>query len=127
MSGREPPERPPPPWHPFPLTELLVFIAVLCAGAALVTWGTVRSLWLAGAALSLALLAGLETSARQHFTGHRNQSTTLASALAATVATAAALAGLSLEAVLIAAFAAFAIAALTLRRSFPRRSRNGGR
>ena len=125
MSGRVPQERPLPPWHPFPLTELLVFIAVLCAGAALVTWGTVRGLWLAGAGLSVGVLAGLEVSVREHFSGYRDHSSTLAGALAGALAAVGAVTGVSLEVVLVAAFGAFVVGGVTLRRTFPRRAEDG--
>jgi hypothetical protein len=123
LSGRVPQERPLPPWHPFPLTELLVFIAVLSAGAAFVTWGTIHSLWLAGAGLSIGLLAGLELTAREHLNGHDDHSTTLAGALAGSLAAVGAVTGVSLPLVLVGTSGAFVVCGVALRWAFPPRGR----
>jgi hypothetical protein len=86
--GRRPTidERPPAPWGTFPLSELLVFIALVLCVAGVIVWGDKGRVMLAAGA-ALGSLAGLELSIREHFAGYRSHSTLLAAATA--VATAA--------------------------------------
>ena len=69
--------KPRPPWHPFPLTEIVVLVAVLCALGAVLTFGSPRAFWFGGAALALGLLAGLEIPVREHLSGYRSHAATL--------------------------------------------------
>jgi hypothetical protein len=115
-------DRPPPPWAPFPLTELLIL-----AGIVLMTWG-----FLSGtegnariaAGLGIASLAGLELAVREHVTGFRSHTTLLASGAAIIVIVGLGL-GAGLEAfgpLLIAGAAVFAASFYALRELFKRRS-----
>lgn len=77
-------ERPRAPWGSFPLTELVILLAlVLCvAGFAIgVEEPRGRIMFLAG--LALGSLGGLELALRDHFAGYRSHSTLLAAAAAA--------------------------------------------
>ncbi len=117
-------DRPPPPWAPFPLTELLIL-----AGIVLMTWG-----FLSGAegsankkiaaGLGIASLAGLELAVREHVTGFRSHTTLLAGGAAIIV-----MVGLGLGAglntfgpLLVAGGAVFAGSFFSLRELFRRRS-----
>ena len=79
-----PDERPPAPWGNFPLTEIVVFIALVLLIAGFVTGGT-RGAIMIGAGLVLGSLGGLELSIRDHFAGHRSHSSLLAAACAVPV------------------------------------------
>ena len=57
------------PWGRFPLSELCVAAGFVAAVAGLATIGSERSFWLLGAAMSLALLAGLELALRERLAG----------------------------------------------------------
>ena len=117
-------DRPPPPWAPFPLTELLIL-----AGIVLMTWG-----FLAGggdeangriaAGLGIASLAGLELAVREHVTGFRSHTTLLAAAIGIVTIVALGLgAGVDLLGVLlVSGLAAFAASFYGLRELFRRRS-----
>jgi putative exporter of polyketide antibiotics len=79
-------ERPPAPWHPFPLVELSVLI-----GLVLIVWGLFRAdedsgrvMLLCG--MALGSLAGLETALREHLSGHRSHALLLAALPAVVVA-----------------------------------------
>ncbi len=71
------PQRPPAPWGSAPLTELAVFIALVCGVIGLIVWGLVGQAMIAGAVV-LGMLAGLELAIREHFAGYRSHSTLLA-------------------------------------------------
>lgn len=63
-------ERPPPPWHPLPLSELLILIGVI--GAA-VAWarGYQSNAALLGAGIGAVVLGTIEVSLREHLSGFR--------------------------------------------------------
>jgi hypothetical protein len=112
--------RPRPPWHPFPLTELVVLAATACALAATLTFGSHRSFWLGGAALALGVLAGLERAVREHAAHWRPHSGSLAGA-AGCVCTAAAVAlHASPGLVLVAGGAVFAVLFVLLEWGYRR-------
>jgi hypothetical protein len=71
------------PWGNFPLSELLVLLAVGCGVAGFVEWGTTRGAWLVVAATVLGCLAGAELCLREHLSGRRSRSGVLATAAAA--------------------------------------------
>ena len=117
-------DRPPPPWAPFPLTELLIL-----AGIVLMTWGFLSATEGTGnkriaAGLGIASLAGLELAVREHVTGFRSHSTLLAGGAAIVVMVGLGLgAGLDTFGLLLGAGAAvFASSFFALRELFRRRS-----
>jgi hypothetical protein len=70
-------ERPPSPWGSFPLVELTILVALVLLIVGFFTGGT-RGLVMILAGISLASLAALELTLREHFTGYRSHSTVLA-------------------------------------------------
>jgi hypothetical protein len=91
------------PWGSFPLSELVVALALGCAAAGAIGWGSVRGTWFMGAALALGSLAGAEIALREHLAGRRDRSALLATAAAAVTSTVALLAGSSLSAAMVVA------------------------
>ena len=69
----------PAPWGPFPLTELVVLLAIGLLIAAFVVRGE-RGRTMLAAGLLLGSLGGLEVSIREHFAGYRSHTTMLAGA-----------------------------------------------
>jgi len=67
----------PAPWGPFPLTELVVLLALILLIAAFVVRGE-RGKTMLAAGLLLGSLGGLETSIREHFAGYRSHTTIFA-------------------------------------------------
>jgi hypothetical protein len=116
-------ERPLPPWHPVPLVELLVL-----AGIVLMVWGFIHGLdddrgrILLVTGLALGSLGGLDTAAREHFTGFASHTTVLAGLPA--IATAAVLyfARAPWIVLVLAGVAVFAAAFMALRRAWRRAS-----
>jgi hypothetical protein len=115
-------QRPLPPWHPFPLHELLVFVGLVCAAGAVLTWGTPRALWFAAAALTAGLAGGLEAALREQLTGWREHTATLAGAVACGASLVATRLDADWRLVLVAAAVTFAATGLVLRVTFRRRS-----
>jgi len=76
--GRDDP-RLPAPWGPFPLTELVVLLAIGLLIAAFVVRGE-RGRTMLAAGLVLGSLGGLEVSIREHFAGYRSHTTMFAGA-----------------------------------------------
>jgi hypothetical protein len=72
-------ERPPAPWGSFPLTEIVVFLAIVFLVSAFFFHGERTKVLLAGGA-ALGSLGGLELTIREHFAGYRSHSTMLAAA-----------------------------------------------
>ena len=117
-------ERPQPPWGSFPLTELVVLLALVLGIAGLVIWGTHGQIMLL-AAFVLGSLAGLELAVREHFAGYRSHTTLLAAcaAFVAGVVMVLAVTGPTARVpVLVVALAIFAVAFYLLREAFKRRS-----
>jgi hypothetical protein len=77
-------EAPKAPWSPFPLSELVVLIALVLIVAGFFTDGP-RRMALLGCGFVLVTLAGLELALREHFAGYRSHSTLLAGAAAIAV------------------------------------------
>ncbi|HEY2604171.1 MAG TPA: hypothetical protein VGI67_21620 [Thermoleophilaceae bacterium] len=69
----------PAPWGPFPLTELVVLLAIGLLIAAFVVRGE-RGRTMLAAGLLLGSLGGLEVSIREHFAGYRSHTTIFATA-----------------------------------------------
>ena len=74
-------EAPKAPWSPFPLTELVVLLAMALIVGGVLTDGGRRGA-LMGCGFALVSLAGLELAVREHFAGYRSHSTLLAGAAA---------------------------------------------
>jgi hypothetical protein len=110
------PAVPPPPWHPFPLAELCVLLALglIVAGALSAGSGRGRALLLFG--LLLGSLGGLDTAIREHWAGFRSHAGLLAGAPAVLTAAALTFAHPPWPVVVLAAAAVFAVAFVALRR-----------
>ena len=111
------------PWGRFPLSELLVLLAVISAAYGVVSWGSVRGPWAFGAAMTLGCLAGLEVSIREHLAGYRPHSTVLASTAALLVGSATFLIGVPAAIDLGLALMVFIAASLGLTRAYQRHRR----
>jgi hypothetical protein len=70
-------DRPPSPWGSFPLVELTILIALVLLIVGFFT-GNTRGIVMIVAGISLASLAALELTLREHFTGYRSHSSVLA-------------------------------------------------
>jgi len=70
-------ERPPPPWHPLPLAELLIFVGIV---GAIVGWvrGYQSNAPLIGAAIGAVVIGTVEVSLREHLSGFRSHTWMLA-------------------------------------------------
>jgi hypothetical protein len=80
-AARDEDDRPPAPWGKFPLTELVVLLALIMFVLAFIVRGD-RGKTLLGAGLALGSLGGLEVTIREHFAGYRSHTTMLAGAAA---------------------------------------------
>ena len=76
-GSRAPRERPPAPWGRFPLIELVVLIGLVLLLVGFFV-GDARGVVMIACGLTLASLAGLELSVREHLAGFRSHSTVLA-------------------------------------------------
>ena len=70
-------EPPPAPWGSFPLSELVVLLALVLGVLGAIIWGDRGRLMLV-CAVALGSLAGLEVSIREHFAGFRSHTSLLA-------------------------------------------------
>jgi hypothetical protein len=131
--GRKSSPRPEAPWGSFPLTELVVLLAVALGIAGLVVGlEEARGRIMLLAAVALGSLGGLELAIRDHFAGYRSHTTLLAGAAAALAVVALSVAltligpALAVEIVLLADLAlgalVFTLTFFRLRRLFQRRS-----
>jgi len=70
-------ERPPPPWHPLPLSEILILVGVV---GAVVAWaeGYQSHAALLAAGIGAVVLGTVEVSLREHLGGFRPHTTMLA-------------------------------------------------
>jgi hypothetical protein len=116
-------ERPAAPWGRFPLSELVVLLAVVLGIASFLVPGQ-QGLVMLVAAFVLGSLAGLELAAREHFAGYRSHTTLLAACAAfAAGGIVVALPGPAPRVLTVAAaVAVFALAFWLLREAFKRRS-----
>jgi FtsH-binding integral membrane protein len=80
-AARDEDDRPPAPWGKFPLTELVVLLALILFVLAFIVRGD-KGKTLLGAGLALGSLGGLEVTIREHFAGYRSHTTMLAGAAA---------------------------------------------
>jgi uncharacterized membrane protein YgdD (TMEM256/DUF423 family) len=65
-------ERPPAPWHPFPLSEILIFIGAIGIAVSVVGGLPVSSAPLLLASIVAVLLGTLEVTLREHMSGYRS-------------------------------------------------------
>jgi hypothetical protein len=79
-SRRAPRERPPAPWGRFPLVELVVLVGLVLLIVGFVI-GEARGAVMIACGITLASLAGLELSVREHLAGYKSHSTVLAGAI----------------------------------------------
>jgi uncharacterized membrane protein required for colicin V production len=63
-------ERPPPPWHPLPLSELLILVGIVGAVIAYLR-GIERNAALLGAGIGAVVIGTFEVSLREHLSGFR--------------------------------------------------------
>jgi hypothetical protein len=105
------------PWGRFPLSELVVLLALACGIAGFAQLGTARGAWLIGAAFTLGCVAGFELALREHLAGHRDRSVLLAAAVAAVSSGVALAAGLALAPAAMVAGVTGAAALVPLRRA----------
>jgi len=75
-------EAPPAPWGSFPLTELVVLIALIFGVIGFIRFNTHTGKVMVAAAMVLGSLGGLEVSIREHFSGFRSHTTLLAASCA---------------------------------------------
>jgi hypothetical protein len=70
-------ERPPPPWHPLPLSELLILVGVI---GGVVAWlrGYQSNAALLGAGIGAVVIGSIEVALREHLSGFRPHTTLLA-------------------------------------------------
>jgi hypothetical protein len=78
------PERPPAPWGSFPLSEIVILIAIVLLFAGFFV-DPPRGPVMVGAGLALGSLAGLELSLREHLAGYRSHTLLLAGAVGVAV------------------------------------------
>jgi hypothetical protein len=119
----DPDVRPPAPWEPFPLIELLVLLALGLLVAGFVIRGH-RGTVMIGIGLVLGSVSGLELSIREHFGGYRSHTALLAGAAAIVVLIGTSLLLPSIPAIvrILLSALAFAGTARFLVRVFQRRS-----
>ncbi len=115
-------DRPNAPWHPFPLVELCVLAGIVLLVLGLVSHDSPHGRAMIVAGLALGSLGGLDTAAREHFSGYRSHTMVLAGVPA--VALAAILYFLSVPwiALVLAAGLTFAVALRLLWRAYERRA-----
>src|SRR3954453_6944943 len=122
-------ERPPAPWGSFPLTELVVLLAIVVGVIGFLTINTHRGKVMITAAAGLGSLGGLEISIREHFAGFKSHSTLLAGSLAVAAMMLITVAGprslVTLGIAVAAGALIFVLAFVGFREAFRRRS--GGR
>jgi hypothetical protein len=121
-SARRTDGPPPAPWGSFPLSELVVVVAVVFLIAGFFV-APPRGAVMIGAGLVLGSLAGLELSIREHFAGYRSHTLLLAGAAGVAVVAGLYVSGATVAGVaLLAGIAAFGVFGWLLASSFRRRS-----
>lgn len=121
-------EAPPAPWGSFPLTELVVLIALVFGVIGFIRFDTHSGKVMVAAAMVLGSLGGLEVSVREHFAGFRSHTTLLAASAAVgsmilISVIAAGKGGLGLLALVVAVgVLVFVLSFYALRQAFVRRS-----
>jgi hypothetical protein len=114
-------DAPKAPWSPFPLTELVILLALVMLALGFVSDGDRRGVFI-GIGLVLASLGGGELALREHFAGFRSHTTLLAGLCGFLAGALLVAAGAPKGAVLIVAVVVGVVAFPFLRRVFMRRS-----
>jgi hypothetical protein len=116
-------DRPLPPWHPVPLTELCVLVGiVLLIAGVIVGLGNDRGRLMLVTGMALGSLGGLDTAVREHWAGYAPHHTVLAGVPAIAAAAILYFAQAPLIAVIAGGVVVFAAALLPLRRAWRRAS-----
>src|SRR5436190_6036001 len=120
-------EAPPAPWGSYPLTEMVVLIALIFGVVGFIRFSTHSGKVMVAAAMVLGSLGGLEVSVREHFAGYRSHTTLLAASCAVAsmilISVIAGKAGLAILALVVGAgVLVFVLAFYLLRQAFIRRS-----
>jgi hypothetical protein len=119
-------ERPPAPWGSFPLTELVVLLAIVLGVLGFINLDSQRGKVMVTAAMVLGSLGGLEVSIREHFAGFKSHTTLLAGSAAVAAMILIGVAGAGSTATLGIAVAAgvliFVLSFWAMREAFRRRS-----
>ena len=114
-------DAPQAPWSPFPLTELVILLALVMLVLGFVSSGDRRGVFI-GIGIVLASLGGGELALREHFAGYRSHTTLIATLCGFAIGALALVVGAPKIAVVIVAIAVAAIAFPFLRRAFMHRS-----
>jgi hypothetical protein len=114
-------DAPKAPWSPFPLTELVILLALVMLAIGFLSDGDRRGIVI-GIGLVLASLGGGELALREHFAGYRSHTSLLAGLCGFALGAATLAAGAPKVAVLLVALVAAIAAFPFLRRAFMRRS-----
>jgi len=120
-------EAPPAPWGSFPLTELVVFLALVFGVVGFIRFDTHSGKVMVVAAMCLGSLGGLEVSIREHFAGFRSHTSLLAASCAVgsmiLISVIAGKAGVAILALVVGVgVLVFVLAFYGLRQAFVRRS-----
>jgi hypothetical protein len=122
VTGRRNPNYPKAPWHPFPLVELCVLVGIVLLIAGLLTNDSAHGRAMIVAGLALGSLGGLDTAAREHFSGFRSHTMVLAGVPAVVLAAVLYFLAVPWIALVIAAGLTFALALRLLWRAYERRA-----
>jgi hypothetical protein len=114
-------EAPKAAWSPFPLTELVILLALVMLGLGFFTGGDRRGT-LIGVGVVLASLAGGELAVREHLAGFRSHTSLLAMLCGFAAGAVTAVVGAPNLAVVLVAVLVGVVAFPFLRRVFARRS-----
>ena len=112
------PERPKAPWHPFPLVELCVLAGIVLLVLGLINFESRQGKTMLVVGLALGSLGGLDTAAREHFSGYKSHTTVLAGVPAVALAAVLYFAQLPWPVVTIGGIATFALAFFLLWRQY---------
>src|SRR3954449_4974423 len=120
-------EEPPAPWGSFPLTELVVLIALIFGVIGFIRFDTHSGKVMVVAAMGLGSLGGLEVSIREPFAGFRSHTSLLAASCAVAamilISVVAGKAGVAILALVVGiGVLVFVLAFYGLRQAFIRRS-----
>ncbi|MDA0165767.1 hypothetical protein OM076_36210 [Solirubrobacter ginsenosidimutans] len=113
-------ERPKAPWHPFPLVEVSVLIGIVCIGVGFFSRDSAGGRTILALGFVLGALGGLDTAAREHFSGYRSHTLVLAAFPAVAAAVLTALAGVPNVLVPVLLVAVFMVAFVVLRGAWER-------
>jgi len=78
-------ERPPAPWGSFPLSELVILLALILGVLGFINIDSRQGKVMISAAVVLGSLGGLEVSVREHFAGYKSHTTLLTSSVSVLV------------------------------------------